>query len=596
MSAAWPSEDAIRVSDRLRRVGHDLEHVRKLKADVDSVSKTRTWRAGLRFAIQHPTLGAAILKSVGVKKASASIEHFMVQPSLRTLAAVLLKHPWIGFRYVLPNVSIRWGSSERSSEDDKRAPALEPDDEGESDDILEILDSAEELVLSQQAVSVAERESDRRLFGGRDRDSDGFVRLFLRQSYHDFQVPGTATFQKVVFEPRLLLHESGVIQLTVAISATGPLDRDQVVRLMWGGEPVITRSEIPLPLLRGSGFERAVTSWTEKPDALQPVAVIQHEQPESMTGMILSLLGAVGHSTRSELEDWSSYPTAILDVGKCCSNWSENHETDVAQVLARIVGDVELSSRVISGPDFSATSDHSLFANMATTAYLRRKGRVPKGIPELETTLMVEYALLLFGRLQALEREVSEMRTGQRRLRLRYRRAVQLFSELRQGDVRAGGAREFIRHLLRDLGGDEVRPTIETGLNLSGLDYSTASAARASRRSWWLALLGTVIAAVVAIPPVGDLLTSVRASPSDTVWEFVLAPLRAAASLGEGGPWAVIAALLAAVVVTRAVAWMARQRLPRLNSQSRGYAWPTLIDVEVVDTDDPHGADGEPSK
>lgn len=85
-------------------------------------------------------------------------------------------------------------------------------------DTLEMLAEAEAAYLGTQVVSAAVRESDANLFGGPDRDGDGFVRLMLRESYHDFVLPGSGEKHHVVFEPRLLLHESGVAQLDLALS------------------------------------------------------------------------------------------------------------------------------------------------------------------------------------------------------------------------------------------------------------------------------------------------------------------------------------------------------------------------------------------
>lgn len=170
---------------------------------------------------------------------------------------------------------------------------------------------------------------------------------------------------------------------------------------------------------------------------------------------------------------------------------------------------------------------------------------------------------------------VARMILGERELRKRYRDAIDLFSELRQGNVRAGEARDVVSHLLTELGADQMRPTIESALNLAGMAHSTVSAAKASRRSLWITLLATGIAVLVAFPALGQLLDSAAKQPLASGPAGMLAPLRWAASLGFWGPWALMGWVLAAALGFWLLGWLVRHRPRRLPSFRRGYAWPT---------------------
>jgi len=177
-----------------------------------------------------------------------------------------------------------------------------------------------------------------------------------------------------------------------------------------------------------------------------------------------------------------------------------------------------------------------------------------------------------------LEEELSRFRLGDRRLRRLYRRSILVFSELRQGNLRSGDARQIASRLLQDLGGDELRTTVETALNLSGLAYSTVSASRSSRRALWLTLLGTVVAIVVALPQIQALLDAVTKWKASQPWDFLLHPIQVIATWS---PWGV---LVAAVGIVMAFWLLLRfiqftRALFSVLFPRRGYPWPNLISV-----------------
>ncbi|WP_447943432.1 hypothetical protein [Microbacterium aurum] len=452
-------------------------------------------------------------------------------------------------------------------------------DEDETD-LLAMAAEAEGLYLDRQIVSAAIRASDAHLFGGRDRDEDGFVRLMLRNSYHHFVLPGSDVEHYVVLEPRLLLHESGVVQIDLVLSVhDASLDVRQALAMTWGPEPLIVRSQMSAPLLKGTRWESVADYSAGEVDADKPLATINHATPVSMSELQEVHLHAVLSVIRRGYGHWLIYPVAILDVNECCSpgHWKQTHRDDLIRLAIRGSVDRDVAEHVSTPRDLSSSTNHSLYANLGSAVYFQWTGAAPKGIAEMGTVLLLEYALLQYMRLYALEEDVARMRLGDRHLRGRYKTAVRLFAELRQRDLRAGEARDIVQHVLNDYGAPEIRRTIETGLNLSASAYATVSAERASRRAWWVTIAATAIALLVAVPPLQDLLNSTPRPAPDDSW--VLRPLQWLAERGFWGPWIAMGSILLAVAGLWFMSTLWRWRFIRWPSLRRGYRWPAEFEV-----------------
>ena len=219
----------------------------------------------------------------------------------------------------------------------------------------------------------------------------------------------------------------------------------------------------------------------------------------------------------------------------------------------------------------------------------------PGRLPGQGRARAAHQSLYLYWRLQMLAEEVSEFRLGDRRLRRLYRRSILVFAELGQGNLRSGDARRIAGRLLQDLGGDNLRQTVESALGLSGEAYSTVSAFRASRRAWWLTLLGTVLAILVAFPQLQTALDAVRSWKLAKPWDWLLDPARTLAQLS---PWAIVVTAVAAL----AALWIL-VRVVRFGSafftilfRRRGYAWPKPSTISRIRaTEDPWDDGDSPS-
>jgi hypothetical protein len=539
--------------------------------------------------VRFPRLGAAYVRAKWFSEQVAPrLKRFSDAPGARTLLTLILLHPFFSVRHVLPHIRIT-----RSKDAPEPAAAIEDDetatfpdesapDEPESD-LEEILLEAEQAYLNRQVVSAGVRLSDAHTFGGPDRDEDGFVRLMLRESYHDFALPGSDEKHRVVFEPRLLLHNSGILQLDLVLRADTTLDTRQALAMMWGPQPLFVTSEMSRPLLRGTQWEPMADYSSGEVDAGQPLGLIVHPAPVAMSDLLAVHMDAVLRVVKRAYKHWIIYPVSIIDVEECCSpgEWKTNHRDDLIRLAIRGSIDRQVAEHVSVPRDLSLGHDHSLYAGLGSAAYMQWTGTSPRGMAELDTALVLEYALLQYMRLNVMEEQVARMVLGERRLHARYREAIRLFSELRQRDLRAGEAREIVRHVHHDLGVPEIRQTVETALNLSSSAHATQSAERSSRRAWWVTFAATLVALLVAVPPLRDLLRSVPAAESGEPWPLV--PLRWLAEQGFLGPWLAMGGVFAIVLALFLLGVLWRWRLRRLPSMRRGYKWPVEFTAATDD-------------
>ena len=516
----------------------------------------------------------------------------MDKETIGSLLGFILRHPVYGIK-MLPHVRITKDSKAETAggaNPDGDAPeSLEfPDESADTSKLTDVLNEAEELILEQQIVSAAERFTDRRMFGGADHDNDRFVRLQLRNSYHYFVPPGESEPQEVVFEPRVLIHRSGVLQLDLVIRAEGPLTTEQVLGLMYGPAPRIVRSEMSTPLLLGTDWESMESGFRAEPDMGRPLAYFDHERPVSMTDIAAIHVQAILSVLRRRSTHWVNYPVALIEIGACCADsdeWKRKHANDIQMLAIRGNSAAVAASHLDPPRDLSLKSKNSLYGTMGSAVYIQWEGQSPRGIDELDTVLVFDYALLLFMRLQVLEQRVSRMSLRERALSKQYRQALSLFTDLRYGNLRHGETRDVVKHVLDDLGASHMRATIESALNLSSMAHATRSASRASRRAWWITVLATVITAFVALPTMLEVIASAAAAPENLLFAPIAGVLAWVRGLGFWGPWVLISLVIALITVLMGAGWLWRHRPDHLPSLGKGFAWPNPISFRELDPD-----------
>jgi hypothetical protein len=541
IAAAWPSEAGIRLTPALAQLDRRAQRVQRLYDDLSRARSTSQWG---RFAVKHPIVTARSLK-------------------------------------------ITWT-------DETEAIEQQPPESEQSQVDSEALDTVRDLIVDAQKVSLVEREMAAELFGGRDQDQDRYVRLFLRSSYHQVEPPfkGHKPLD-VTFEPRLLLHESGALQLTIALTIEAGLTARELSTMSIAKTPCITKSTFPEPLLAGLGATRrrpALGTWLEDLDAGARLREMCFDQPCTIEDVLSRHLEAIGKIIGHRLpQGFNIYATVMTTAGRCCKSqegWKKTHRDELRAMAARWSGEDELSADVDEGRDYSSTRSSSLYLNLGSALHVTWRGTPPSPMRALYTVLVIEYGMLLYWRLEEIERRAPGLSTGDGSLPMLYQDVIQLFAELRQGSVRYGSARDISRSLIRHLGGDDMRAVIETSLNLGAQAYAAKRAANDARRGLGIALLGAIIAALVAVPVLED---SLKAAPGEDFGGFagvLYAPIQWAAGQGLWGPWVIIGFALAMGLLV----WFApialkatRLRPPRFLRRRGSFTAPPNVQFTIDD-------------
>lgn len=502
VSAAWPSERGIRVTPSMRKLARLLQQMERLRDDAAVWQQERTVKSLAHFVVRHPVV------------------------------------MWRG----------RGGNRAESNEE------LEVDNDDPSID--EALEYGREVILNAQKISAVEREIDSRLFGGQSRDRDRFVRLNLRGSYHDIRLPDSEETAYVVFEPRLLLHSSGVLQLTIAAPIHSTVTTSQLIQLSRSDMMAVAASRISEPLIA----LETEGSWAEEEDAGARMFVRDASAKLTLADLIQEHLLVIRQSLqRPGTAAWNIHATVFASAGECCKDddaWRDVHSDDVARVAARYLTEGAFDRERLRGVNLAISTDHLLTTNIGSTTAIDFDNHDREPFHELHTVLLVEHVLLQYSRLQNIEDRVAKPRLYGKKLGRLQRDTVEVFTDMRQHELRYGSAREIASHLLDELGAQDMRRTIETALSLASQSDATHQADVQQRRSMALAVIGTVLAVLVAIPALSDLLVLATKTPDLAQAPMLLAPFRWLAGLGGWGPWLMVASLIAAIL-----AWWVLQKL-----------------------------------
>lgn len=531
-SAAWPSEDVIRIAPSLAQVDRGAATLRDLVALQGSITG---WNSLLRAAMRRPRFAWRALRS-----------------ALR-----------------------RKGRAGDGEEEDGSV-------EGDLEEIHHILREA-------QKFSLLERQLERQILGGRDRNEDRFVRLFLRPSFHTLEIGDAPT--SLLLEPRVLIHRDGAVQITFGIHLPAGLGTADILEAASPDERILATSSFPEPYAK-PGQEWTGGKWAAEREAGVRMRLFDdgppasvHEWLKVMSGRVLSVIGA-----RQE-GNFLTSPIIIAQTGECCREWEAHHTRDIAHLCVRHVPEPGAELKVSTGPDLSVDTSHRVFTGVGSALILKLRPWRPS-INDLRFTLLIEHTLLTFLRLRRLERSLGDMRTARNAVEETYQQTLHLTEEARGSSILSGSARDIARNLLVQLGAPETLENIRLGITMLGERAGTRATVHRGRVANRLALFGVVVALVATVPSIPSILELIERqrtlNPDATVWTIITAV--------TSSPWN-----LAAVVLGAAVAYVlgfiavAAVNTTRylLAERKRGYA-STIGDFDVfVDDETPRSGDGE---
>lgn len=114
VSAAWPSETAVRVPYRYRKQARVMRKVRSSVKMMEQADESNSWRGAFAFARRHPRFGIHYLRGKWLStKAAPRVAEFAKTTSFTSLAKLFFFHPFVTVWHVLPEVRLTRGNNEQ---------------------------------------------------------------------------------------------------------------------------------------------------------------------------------------------------------------------------------------------------------------------------------------------------------------------------------------------------------------------------------------------------------------------------------------------------------------------------------------------------
>ncbi|MGW3412451.1 hypothetical protein [Streptomyces sp. NPDC000888] len=243
----------------------------------------------------------------------------------------------------------------------------------------------QEAVAREQSVNAVQHDMERRLLRAPYLQSEPYLRLHLRSAGQwltrlnggALRAPGDIS-EGIEANVLLLIHRSGVMQLTIALKLPDEISVEQYRELAFGSSEVVAASWIAEPVLRaayGRGVEDALPGrWEEEIKAGVRWRTLQHEAPVSMSDLFLLYAEGISRVIGSQWSgDWFCYPATFIDRVDCCESeeqFRRLHEVELKNAIMRDVDFSEVRPEQLDSllPDEGAlTRNTSLYCNMSSS-------------------------------------------------------------------------------------------------------------------------------------------------------------------------------------------------------------------------------------
>jgi hypothetical protein len=392
----------------------------------------------------------------------------------------------------------------------------------------------------------------------------------------------------------LLIHRSGVMQLTIALKLPDDITVAQYRSMCFGSSEVVCASRIAEPVLRAAYGRRdrayLAGDWEEEEEQGVRWRLIQHEEPGSISDLFNLYLAAVSHAIKREpSEGWFCYPVTFIDKVGCCdseASFRDAHPNELHDAIMRSVSASEVRSEALASvipEDSSLTKHTSFYCNMASAIEVRwPTGRGGNFAGHLQRLVLLESALLQYWQIHLLDRRVGVTDGSLRQVREIQREAIFGLREYRDSSISYGTGRDLVERLLVEwrVAGlyGHVLETIDQLQQLVVAAESKISARRANL----LAAIALIVAIFLGLPAIDETLDIAKTVKVDGALGIPLKPFLALSSRGEKGTWIGYLAFLSTVLACLlAVTVKRRRRSARIRRLQPGISWP-LGTVRIV--------------
>ncbi|GLP71126.1 hypothetical protein TUSST3_77460 [Streptomyces sp. TUS-ST3] len=396
----------------------------------------------------------------------------------------------------------------------------------------------------------------------------------------------------------LLIHRSGVMQLTVALRMPDNITVEQYREMAFGSSNVVSASRISEPVLKAAYGRRAQRYLTGEwePDTEEGVRwrLTQHGDLASVSDLFELYYEAIINAIKGETSgDWFCYPAVFFDKVECCdseTSFKGAHEDELKNAIARSVDVSEIRPEAMADmipEDCSLTRHTSLYCNMASSLEVRWPGsREGEFAQHLQRLVIFESALLQYWQIRLLDRRVGVTNGRVSQVREIQREAIFGLREYRDSSISFGTAIDLADRLLKEWRADRLYSLVLESIDQLQQLVVAAESEKSARRANVLAGTALIVAIFLGLPAINDTLDIAQDVKMGGFLGIFLEPFHALASRGEEGTWIGYLMFLSAVLACLLALKFKRGR-PRAWRRRRrpGIAWP-LGTVRIERRDD----------
>ncbi|MFI7608953.1 hypothetical protein ACIBTV_28090 [Micromonospora sp. NPDC049366] len=461
-------------------------------------------------------------------------------------------------------------------------------DEGVEGMMRDLIDKVNHAVAKRQALNAIQHAREQDMYQPAYLESEPYLRLTLRSANFalagfDGQEGGAAGQAGEVL---LLVHQSGVFQLTVAVRMPEGIDTDELISRSIGSGVEFSWSEVAEPVLLFASKRlnidrrRMPGKWLSEVREGTRWRRFDHAEPVSLVDLFRTYQHAILEASGASGDEWLCHATVCIDRLGCCetqSAWTSRHRAELTGMLLRDGGYAGLreAATLKLPPDTSIRMDHSVWHGHASTLLMHWGEGSRHFDDHLWTLLLGESFLLQYWQLRALDKSLQmiESQRTAKGARALQRRLIFGLQEFHRSALSYGSAQDQVLALLRESGAERIRAQIGERLDQLGAIDASERAERVAARSTAAAVAAFIVAVIFGLPAIDQTLNLVRSIPGEGVANTLSGPLQGLANLGVAGSFisyvAVLAVFLAALL---AFGLPRRQYRPRRIRRAGG-AW-----------------------
>ncbi|MFD5569667.1 hypothetical protein [Streptomyces cadmiisoli] len=472
-----------------------------------------------------------------------------------------------------------------------------------SDSLRETISLIEQSAAESQAINAIQYHIEQKLLRAPYLASEPYMRLRLRSAGQWLTRmnggetrPSGGLENGTLADILLLMHRSGVMQLTIALKLPDRITVDQYREMSFGSSEIVTASRVSEPVIRavyGRRSERHLEGeWEDEQKEGVRWRLVVHESPATVSDLSALYQKAIARTIKSAPSgDWLCYPATFIDKVACCDSeesFKSAHDRELKNAIARVTDVSMIRSDVVSSlipEDCSLTKSSSWYCNMSSSLEVMWPGsRAGQFARHLHRLVILESALLQYWQIRLLDRRVGVTNGSIRQVREIQREAIFGLREYRDSSISYGDAMTLVERLLVEWRADRLYGHVLESIDQLQQLVVAAESKKSATRANVLAGIALIVAIFLGLPAIDETLDIAKKVKFDGILGIPLKPFHVLASRGEKGTWVGYLAFLASVIVCLLGLTLRRGRL-RARSRHRepGISWPLTMTVEHQD-------------